>query len=167
MQFITTHLRVVHFGRHTKRLMSTIRQFRADHPMRAYVNNWLTSRKAQVTCMGFEGGVADQATRFSTRPLILTHPPTSSVSAVDAVARKWFYSSARMGGVTGYLICRDMVQPHSPIIGMQFKYAGGGVAAIGQFRFDKSLESTTEMPAGGKSRSPCLSPLPSPLRALS
>ncbi|KAJ4323629.1 hypothetical protein N0V84_004237 [Fusarium piperis] len=61
----------------------------------------------------------------------------------------WFASRCELEGVKEVTLCRDVSVPHKPVIGMLVQKTDGHRDCLGQFRFDKTLETIQADRSGG------------------
>ncbi|RTE83744.1 hypothetical protein BHE90_001758 [Fusarium euwallaceae] len=75
--------------------------------------------------------------------------PAMTGSPFDRDENPWFTSRCNLDGVKEVTLCRDVSQSHRPVIGMLVKYTDGHRECLGQFRFDRALETIQADQSGG------------------
>ncbi|KAM0434010.1 hypothetical protein ACHAPT_003954 [Fusarium lateritium] len=76
------------------------------------------------------------------RPLQRSTLVNSQVDPSVRDENPWFASRCGLQDVKEVTVCRDVSVPHKPIIGMLIQYLDGHRDRLGQFRFDRALETT-------------------------
>ncbi|KAH7169755.1 uncharacterized protein B0J16DRAFT_276889 [Fusarium flagelliforme] len=102
---------------------------------RIYFNTWDSVKEKSIKYMAF-----DEIQRPLHRPFPSSLMPRSPYFFTQS-NEPWVVSYSNMEGIEEVTLCRDVLVSHKPIIGMLLQYADGHRDCLGQFRFDKALES--------------------------
>ncbi|RSL62658.1 hypothetical protein CEP54_005590 [Fusarium duplospermum] len=101
---------------------TSVRFIACDEPFKPPIQRWLPPRPAPT----------------------ITDPPFLNLDK-----NPWFASRCNLEGVKEVTLCRDVSLSHRPVIGILVQYTDGHRECLGQFRFDRSLETIQADQSGG------------------
>lgn len=103
---------------------------------RIWFNAWDAAPTKDIRYIASDRDTQPTLNRAHPKSLLPALPFPGTVSS-----EPWIFSCCGVKDVAELLVCKDISLDHKPILGMQLHYADGRRACVGQFRFNRPIET--------------------------